>query len=185
MPLDQLSGILSIIYVISAFKVHPQTHLDLCSYPTYHCNGLLCIRCLPVPVYTKRLWFDDSDLYHPLHLLLSLAISLVNCSAHCFPCGYSCFLDVDFPLITQTVRHSVNCQGLNWPVGLMRQLIRALIGFPSEGGKDFIGTKIWGQHSIHFSNQPTVLPPSFPFPIWTNSSQKSFNMDYTAWCAQW
>lgn len=76
-----------------------------------------------------------------------------------FPSGYSCFLDVDFYLITQTMRHSVKFQGLIWPVGLMRQLIRALIGSPSEGGKDFSGIKIWGATRLSF--QQSVHHPSF------------------------
>lgn len=40
-------------------------------------------------------------------LLVSMVISPVNSATHS-PTGYSCFLDVDFCLITQTVHRSVN-----------------------------------------------------------------------------
>lgn len=101
-----------------------------------------------------------------------------------FPKGCPRFLDVDFSLITQIVRHSVKCQRLICPVILMRQLIRTLISSPSEWGKDFIGAKTQGQHGIHFSNQPAILSSSSFFYIQPNSSQRSFNMDYTAWSGQ-
>lgn len=132
-------------------------HLVDLSCTTYQCKG----------------WLGYKASFSTCDLLTGIFIIFFICFCHwpflsltvlltVFSIGYSCFLDVDFALITQTMRHSVNCQRLIWPVGLMGQLIRALIGSLSERGKDFIGIKIWGQRSIHFSNQPLSSLLSFP-----------------------
>lgn len=114
MPLNQLSVVQILFLSHQSFPAHQQMRLPFFPYatcrnkedPGYGAS-------FSAPVHLK-LWF----LYHHLHLILSLA--MVSSSTHCFSNECSHFLDVDFSLITQTMRHSVNCQGLIWPVGLMR-----------------------------------------------------------------
>lgn len=118
-------------------------------------TGVFPYLCLPTGCD-----FIIAVLYRHLHLCLSLAVSHVNPTLSVFPSGCSCFLDVDFYLITQAMSHR------EFPrtnlASRLDETVDKGIDWPSlVGGKDFSGIKIWGQRGIHLSNQSTILLFSF------------------------
>lgn len=104
--------------------------------------------------------FIIAVLYRHLHLCLSLVVSHVNPTLSVFPSGCSCFLDVDFYLITQAMSHR-EFPRTNLASRLDETVDKGIDWLSSVGGKDFNGIKIRGQRGIHLSNQSTILLFSF------------------------
>lgn len=183
-PLDHLSGNLNIISVLS-LQALLQMHLALFSYPTCRCNGHLgykasfstCIH-LKVVICCFRSLSSSSSASVAGHCSSELFYSLFSQWILLFPrrwflLDYTNYAPLcEFPRTNLAGRPDETVdKGIDWSV-VRRE------GF--QWDKD-----MGGQHGIHFSNQSTILLFSLHFLVWPNSSQKPFNMDYTACCAQW
>lgn len=183
-PLDHLSGNLNIISVLS-LQALLQMHLALFSYPTCQCNGHLgykasfstCIH-FKVVICCFRSLSSSSSASVAGHCSSELFYSLFSQWILLFPrrwflLDYTNYAPLcEFPRTNLAGRPDETVdKGIDWSV-VRRE------GF--QWDKDMAG-----QHGIHFSNQSTILLFSLHFLVWPNSSQKPFNMDYTACCAQW